>query len=63
MDLHIPNNAWILSKLEPKADVDPLNLIPCEDCEKRFYVKQVFAAHMSSMGRNWEITITILTLK
>jgi len=44
IDLQIPDNARLLSKLEPKADVDPLNLIPCEDCGKRFHA-EVFAAH------------------
>ena len=44
LDLQIPDNAFMIARLLPKADVDVLNLIPCEDCGKRFHA-EVFAAH------------------
>merc|ERR1712232_709131 len=44
LELRIPDNAFMISRLLPKADVDVLNLIPCEDCGKRFHA-EVFGAH------------------
>ena len=44
LELRIPDNAFMISRLLPKADVDVLNLIPCEDCGKRYHA-EVFAAH------------------
>ena len=49
LELKIPDNAQMISHLVPKADVDVLNLIPCEDCGKRFHA-EVFSAHKCMKG-------------